>query len=171
MITQTCKATFQIVPLYVYRRNTAERAIRTSKAHFLAILAGVDKAFPISLWDILPPQTGLTLNLLLQAIIAPEISVWEYYNGPINYNATPFSLIGCKVAIHNKPGQLNTWDFRAHDGLGIGSALHHYHFHTVVDTTTKAVFISNTVEFYHSYLTQLSVTPEDRIVHALHFLL
>ena len=125
----------------------------TFKARFLEILSGFDRAFPISLWDTLLPQNELTLNLLRQATLAPDISAWEYYNGPINYDDTLFSPIGCKAAIHNKPGPRKTWDLHARDGLSIGSSLHYYRFHTVVDTTTKDVRISNTVEFYHSYLT------------------
>ena len=74
VITQTWKATFQLVPLDVHRRNAAERSIRTFKAHFLAIIAGVDKAFPISLWYTLLTQTKLTFNLLFQATLAPDIS-------------------------------------------------------------------------------------------------
>ena len=169
-ITQPWKGKFQLVPPDVHCRNAAEHAIRTFKAHFLASIAGVDRAFPSSLWDTLLPQMELTLKLLRQATLAPEISAWEYYKEPINYDATLLSPIGCKVAIHNKPGPRKTWDFRAWDGFSIGSALHHYRCHTVVDTTTKAVHTSNTVEFYHYYLTQPTITPEDRIVHALHFL-
>ena len=39
-------ATYQLVPPNVHRRNIAERAIITFKAHFLGILAGVDPDFP-----------------------------------------------------------------------------------------------------------------------------
>ena len=35
-------ATYQLVPPNVHRQNISERAIRTFKAQFLAILAGVD---------------------------------------------------------------------------------------------------------------------------------
>ena len=154
-----------------HRRNAAERAIWNFKAHFLAILVGFHTDLPSSLWDTLLPQTKLTLNPILQATLAPELSDWEYYNGPINYDATLFIPIGCKVAIHNKPGTRKSWNFRARDGFSIGSALNHYLFHKVVDTTTKAVRVSNTVEFHHSYLTQPTVTTEDRIFHALHLLL
>ena len=48
-IIQTQKTKFQLVPLDVHRPNAAECTIRTFKAHFLAILAGVDRAFPSSL--------------------------------------------------------------------------------------------------------------------------
>ena len=84
VITQTWKATFQLVPLDVYHRNLVERAIQTFKAHFIAILADVERDLPSSLWYTLLPQTKLTLNLLLQATLAPDISAWEYYNGTIN---------------------------------------------------------------------------------------
>jgi hypothetical protein len=68
------KATFQLVPPDMHHRNRAERAIRTFKDHFLAILAGVDAAFPPYLWDLLLPQAELTLNLLRQATLNPRIS-------------------------------------------------------------------------------------------------
>ena len=104
VITQTWKANFQIVTPDVHRRNAAEHAIRTFKAHFLAILVGFHSDLPSSLWDTLLPQTELTLNLSLQATLAPDLSGWEYYNGPINYDATPFSPVECFFAIQNKPG-------------------------------------------------------------------
>ena len=81
------------MPPDVHRRNAVERAIRSFKAHFLAILSGVDSALPRSLWDTILSQTELTLSLLHQATLAPDMSAWEYYNGPINYNATPFRPI------------------------------------------------------------------------------
>ena len=37
---------FELVPPGNHRRNQAERAIQTFKAHFIAILAGVDDKFP-----------------------------------------------------------------------------------------------------------------------------
>ena len=39
-------ASYQLVPPNVHRINVAEIAIQTFKAHFLAILAGVDPYFP-----------------------------------------------------------------------------------------------------------------------------
>ena len=82
-ITQPWKGKFQLVPPDVHCRNAAEHAIRTFKAHFLASIAGVDRAFPSSLWDTLLPQMELTLKLLRQATLAPEISAWEYYKEPL----------------------------------------------------------------------------------------
>ena len=73
------KATFQLVPPDMHRRNRAERAICTFKDHFLAILSGVDAAFSPYLWDLLLPQAELTLNLLQQATINPPISAWDFF--------------------------------------------------------------------------------------------
>ena len=73
VITRVWHADFQLVPPDVHRHNTAERAIRTFKAHFLAILAGIHTHFPNYLWDHLLPQTKLTLNLLRQATLAPHL--------------------------------------------------------------------------------------------------
>ena len=152
-----------LVPPDVHRRNAAERAIQTFKAHFLAILAGVNPSFPKFLWDKLLPQTELTLNLLRQATVDPSQSAWENFNGPFNYDATPIGPLGCRILIHNKPSTRATWDFRSRDGFNIGYAPEHYRCFHLVDKLTKASVFSDTVEFRHSYLTQPTVTPADRI--------
>ena len=43
--------TYQLVPPHNHRRNMAEKAIQTFKAHFISILCGADKDFPLHLWD------------------------------------------------------------------------------------------------------------------------
>ena len=75
------KVQFQLVPPDMHRQNAAERAIITFKAHFLAILASVAPDFPRHLWDILLPQTEMTLNLLGQATANTAISAWGNFNG------------------------------------------------------------------------------------------
>ena len=86
----------------MHRRNQAERAIRTFKDHFLAILAGVDSAFPPYLWDLLLPQAKLTLNLLRQSMLNRRISTWEFFQGPFDFNKMPLGTVGCRVLIHAK---------------------------------------------------------------------
>ena len=41
----------------------------------------------------------------------------------------------------------------------------------MVDDVTKHLLFSDTVKFLHGYITQPTVSPADRIVHALNFLL
>jgi hypothetical protein len=55
---------YKLVPPGQHRRNQAERAIQTFKAHLISILAGVDDKFPLLLWCHLLKPTELTLNLL-----------------------------------------------------------------------------------------------------------
>ena len=50
-------ASYQLIPPNLHRRNVAERAIRTFKAHFLAILAGVYPEFPKFMLENLLVQT------------------------------------------------------------------------------------------------------------------
>ena len=68
------KFQFQLVPPDMHMRNAAERAIRTFKSNFLSILDGVAPDFPRHLWNLLLPQTEMTLNLLWKATVNPAIS-------------------------------------------------------------------------------------------------
>jgi hypothetical protein len=70
-ITFKWNTTFQLVPQDMHHRNWAERAVCMFKDHFLALLAGVDSAFPPYLCDLLLPQAKLTLNLFRQATLNP----------------------------------------------------------------------------------------------------
>jgi hypothetical protein len=166
-ITFTWKAKFQLVPPDMHRQNRAERAIRTFKDHFIAILAGVNSTFPPYLWDLLLPQAELTLNLLRQATLNPQISAWEYFQGPFDFNKTPLGPVGCRVLIHAKPGTRCSWDFRAKEGFYIGPALDSYRCFKLVKSDTRSQVISDMVEFRHLYITVPLQTLEDKIVHGL----
>ena len=47
----------QLVPPHDHRRNPAERAIRTSKNHFIAGMSSCDPECPMSTWDYMLPQS------------------------------------------------------------------------------------------------------------------
>ena len=80
----------------------------TFKDHFLTILAGISNALPKYLWDLLPEQVDLTLNIIQQATINPRISAWDYFNCPFDYNVTPIGSIGCSFIIHKKTAHGST---------------------------------------------------------------
>jgi hypothetical protein len=160
-VTFTWQAKFQLVPPNMHRRNRAEQAIRTFKAHFLSILAGVDLTFPPYLWDLLLPQAELTLNLLQQSALNPRISAWEFFQGPFDFNKTPLGPVGYCVLIHTKPATRCSWDFCAKKGYYIGPALDLYRCFKLVKSDTKSQVISDTVEFRHAYCTIPSPSPED----------
>jgi hypothetical protein len=63
-----------------------ERAIRTFKEHFVAGLSSVDPSFPMHLWDILLPQSEITLNLLRISRLHPQLSAPAHYHGLVDYN-------------------------------------------------------------------------------------
>jgi hypothetical protein len=65
--------TFQLVPPYSHRRNSAERAIRSFKDHLIAGLCSTDKSFTMHLWDRSLPQAVIALNMLRTSRINPKL--------------------------------------------------------------------------------------------------
>ena len=55
---------FQLVPPHIHQRNSAERAIRTFKEHFIEVLSSTHKYFPLHIWCRLIPHAIIMLNLL-----------------------------------------------------------------------------------------------------------
>jgi hypothetical protein len=70
---------YQLVPPHYYRRNAAERAIRTFKENFLTGLSSVYPSFPMHLWDRLLQQAEITLNLLRTSRLHPQRSAAAHY--------------------------------------------------------------------------------------------
>jgi len=165
VIKQRCK--MQLAPPDTHRRNLAERAIQTFKAHFISVLSGVDKDFPMHIWDRLIPQTVLTLNLLRQSKIDPTISAYEYINGKFDYNAMPLGPMGCAVQFHDSVERRQSWAQRALNGWYIRTSDEHYRCHCVYSKQTKAERISDTVIFKHEYITQPKITPHDVLIKAV----
>ena len=155
-ITLTWNCTYQLVPPDMHRRNLAERAIRTFKAHFLTILAGVDPTFPATRWDLLLPQAELTVNLLRECI-----------GGPFNFDATPMGPPGSRALIHAKPSTRRSWDYRCQDGFYVGPALNHYRCYTLLKKDSQAVDISDTICFRHPSFAATNPSPANHIMHAL----
>eukprot|EP00804_Cyclotella_cryptica_P008325 CCRYP_020273-RA/>CCRYP_020273-RA protein AED:0.34 eAED:0.34 QI:0/-1/0/1/-1/1/1/0/521 len=159
--------TFQLVPPHVHRRNAVDRAIRTFKDQFLAILAGTAPSFPADRWDLLIPHAELTLNLLRASHCNPALSAWEDLFGPFNFDATPLGPAGCHILIHSKATTQRSWDYRSHEGFYIGPALHHYRCYRVLNKESRSVAITDAIKFRHHYLPTPDLTAEDKIIAAL----
>jgi hypothetical protein len=102
---------FQLVPPDMHRQNWAERAICTFNDHFLAIVAGVNFAFPPYLWDLLLPQAELTLNLLHQATLNPRITtlaMWVPTQHPWNSSSFSSTVYSRKKVHTLAPSTLRT---------------------------------------------------------------
>jgi hypothetical protein len=110
---------YELVPPGQHRRNQAEQAIQTFKAHFISILAGIDDKFPLSFWCHLLEPIELTLNLLRQSRVAPKMSAFAHAHSTHDYMQKPFAPIGCAVQSTSSPttvchgtqdqNQVSTW--------------------------------------------------------------
>ena len=117
---------FQLVPPHIHRRNSAERAIRTFKEHFIAGLSSTHKDFPLHLWCRLIPHAILTLNLLQQSRMNPKISGYPQLHGEFNYDSTSLSLPGTQVIIHKNPTARDMWASHGVKGWYLGSSMNNY---------------------------------------------
>jgi hypothetical protein len=89
----------------MHRRNAAERAIRTFKNQFVAILCSIDPSFPMHFWVGLLPQALITLNLLRSSRLNLRLSAYEHLEFTFDFNRTPLAPPGTKVVFHEKPKQ------------------------------------------------------------------
>jgi hypothetical protein len=97
--------------------------------------------------------------------------MWEFFQGPFDFNKTPLGPVGCRVLIHTQPATRCSLDFHAKEGYYIGPALDSYCCFRLVKSDTKSQCISDTVKFCHAYCTIPSLSPEDKIIHGLHLML
>jgi hypothetical protein len=93
----------------MHRQNIAERAIQTYKGHFIATMAGVLDDFLIHQWHELVPQIVLTLNLLRQSHVSPNVLAYAYHHGNFDYNRMPLAPMGCAVQFHIKSNRCKSW--------------------------------------------------------------
>jgi hypothetical protein len=108
--------TFQLVPPYSHRRNSAERAIRSFKDHLIAVLCSTDKSFPMHLWDRLLTQSVITLNMLRTSRINPKLSAATHIFGQYDFNRAPMAPPGTRIIAHETPNRRSTWSPHGLDG-------------------------------------------------------
>ena len=158
--------TYQLVPPHDHRRNMAERAIQTFKAHFISILCGVDENFPLHLWCRLLPQAEITLNMLRSSTITPNISAHAHLHGQHDYNAHPLAPLGCAVEMHVQPDIRQTFAPHSVSGYNVGTSFEHYRCYTIWCKDTNSVRTGNTIFFKHKYLTMPTLTRADSLLMA-----
>jgi hypothetical protein len=122
--------TFQLVPPYSHRRNSAERAIRSFKYHLIAGLCSTDKSFPMHFWDRILSQAVITLNILRTSRIKPKLSAATHVFGQYDFNRAPLAPPGTRIIAHEAPGKRRTWAPHGQDGWYIVPALEHYRCYT-----------------------------------------
>ena len=162
---------FQLVPPHAHRRNSAERAIRVFKNHFIAGLCSTDPSFPLHLWDRLLPQALLTLNLLRSSHINPKLSAQALIHGSFDFNRTPLAPPGTKVLIHTKPNTRETWAPHGAEGWYLGPAMNHYRCYRVYANETRAERIADTLAWFPSEIKMPSASSTDAAIAAAHDLI
>ena len=99
-------------------------------------------------WDQLLEQADITLNILRQDTDDPSKSAWEYLRGRLfNYDTIPLSPLWIPVIIQNKPSRCKSWDYIGRNGFSTGVDLNHYCCQRAIDAKTKALSITETIEF------------------------
>jgi hypothetical protein len=140
--------TFQLVPPYSHRRNSAEREIRSFKDHLIAGLCSTEKSFPMHLWDRILPQAVITLNMLRTSRINPKLSAATHIFGQYDLNRAPMASPGTRIIAHETPARRRTWAPHGQDGWYIGPSLEHYRCYTAYITKTRSNRIVETVDFF-----------------------
>ena len=157
-----------LVPPHVHRRNAAERDIQTFKAHFIAILCGMDPKFSLNLWYKLLPQTQITLNLLRNSRVNPLLSAYCQIWGNFDFNQKNLAPLGTKLLVHIKPKVRESWAPRATNAWYIGPALPHYRCYLIwiIDTNTER--ISDSIAWFPHYTNIPVYTNQSTILSATH---
>ena len=117
---------FQLAPPHVHRQNAAERSIRTFKNHFISGFSTIYPDFRISEWYRLLSQCVITLSLLRNSRVKPDLSEYAYLFGPYGFNISPMAPPGTRVVVHDKPGNRTSWGHHGTPGWYIGPSLDHY---------------------------------------------
>jgi hypothetical protein len=90
----------------------------------------------------------------------------EAINRKFDFNKTPLAPPGCKVLVHKKPGQRNSWDPHGAKGYYIGQATEHYRCFRTYVPKTQSERISDTVDFFPTGANTPIMDPADAAIAA-----
>ena len=113
----------ELVPKGQHRRNLAERALQTWKAHIIGYLSGVTDNPPLGLWDKLLPQLDMQVNLLRFSNIHPKVCSWTVLNGAHDFNRHPLAPLGLEIQMLENHDKRKTWGVRSKPGYYVGTYL------------------------------------------------
>ena len=158
---------FQLVPPSIHRQNSAERAMRTYKEHFLSAVSTFDASCPMSLWCQFCEAIDVQLNLLRASRLHPQLSAQCHLNGEFDYSKTPMVPLGTKAIIFIPTKDRKTWDFHALEGYYLGPALDHYKCHRIHIQKTRSERISDTVQFLPTHSKMPYASSLDEAIQAI----
>ena len=157
----------ELAPVSAHRTNRAERAIRTWKNHFIAMLAGIDPDCPLSLWEEFIEQAELTLNLMRDSPCNAILSAYEGLCGRFDLNKTPIAPVGTKVLVHDTPEKRGSWEAHGQQGFYTGRALLHYRCYSVWMPETRGRRISDCLSWHPIKLKMPGSSPIEELTAAI----
>jgi hypothetical protein len=115
-------------------------------------------------WSQLLPQIECQLLLLCQLKVYPNILANAHLYGHHNYNHHPFVPIGVEALVHDCPHNRRLFAQHCRKVFVLGISTKHYRCWKFWLVTTRATRILGAAFFKHKYLTNTTVTPEDRVI-------
>jgi hypothetical protein len=158
------KLDYQLAAPGDHRLNFTERhGIQKFKNHLISMMSGTDPSFPRNCWDLLLHQAEITVNLARPSNIAPGVSAYTIINGAFDFNKNPLAPAGCKTIVHDGTDERKSWAEHGSRGFYIGPAVQHYRCYRNTMLESKAVRISNTVEFLSAACQDPLLSDSDHI--------
>ena len=157
---------YELVPKGQHRRNIAEKAIQTWKAHAISVFSGMDSKCPLFLWDLMLPQIDMQVNMLRQSNTTPKICAHAHLHGQHDFNRHPLAPLGIEVHSYVPPDKRKTWEVKSKKGYYFGTSMEHYRYYMAYIPETGGIQGSETMFFKHKYITMPALTSADAIVQA-----
>ena len=109
----------------MHRLNIAERAISTSKDHFIAGICAMDPYLPIQNWYQILRKVEITPNLLCLSRLNPRISTYVQLNGEFYFKHTATAPPGIRNLVQDKAHNRGTWYSHGHNDWYVRPAMLH----------------------------------------------
>ena len=154
---------YQLVTPGDHRLLSAERAIQTFKNYFISICSDMHSHFLKRALHHALYQIVITLNMLQPLYLNPDISAYMQVHGNYNFNKHSLAPVGCKIIIHNQKNKRPPWSDHGSRGFYVGPTIKHYRDSVCFMSETKALRISNTVDFFHTTCTDPTMSATEHL--------
>ena len=112
------------------------------------------------------PQIQITLNLLRNSRVNPELSLYAYLFGNYDFNQAPLAHVGTKVISHLKSDKRASWAYHDEEGWYVGPSLEHYQCVKRFPPSTGKTRDTYTIDFFPKEIPFPKTTTEDYLIQA-----
>ena len=162
---------YQLGPWGKQMAKNTERDIKTIKNYFISGMCSVIPEFHLQLLDRMIQQSTISLNLLSQSRLHPQLYAYAHLNCDFYYNKIPLSSQGTKVVVHERPGERASWAPHGEPVWHIGPSMEHYWWHKAYINDTRSERISDTLELFPKKFTTPNISYTDASINAAHDLI